>query len=136
MDKLVRDGVELDQHYVQPLCTPTRTALMSGRYPSRFGPQALSPSNLRAMPPGTGTIASALRSMGYETYQAGKWHLGSRFEWGPNAYGFNHSYGALTGAVDPWTHKYRKGPFENTWHRDSKPLHEEGNATGWSPRRW
>ena len=47
MDRLVREGVELDQHYVQPVCTPTRTALMSGRYPGRFGPQALSPSNLR-----------------------------------------------------------------------------------------
>jgi arylsulfatase A-like enzyme len=129
MDRLVHEGVELDQHYVQPLCTPTRTALMSGRYPSRFGPQALTPSNLRAMTPGTETIASALRSLGYETYQGGKWHLGSRMEWGPNHYGFQHSYGSLTGAVDPWTHKYRKGPYEDTWHRDEKRLDEEGNAT-------
>src|SRR5687767_13212710 len=35
MDTLVRQGIELDQHYVQPVCTPTRTALMSGRYPGR-----------------------------------------------------------------------------------------------------
>jgi arylsulfatase A-like enzyme len=41
MDRLVAEGVELDRHYVQPVCTPTRTALMSGRYPGRFGPQAL-----------------------------------------------------------------------------------------------
>ena len=53
MDKLVREGRELDRHYVQPVCTPTRAALMSGRCPGRFGPQALSPSNLRAMPLGT-----------------------------------------------------------------------------------
>ncbi len=58
MDRLVREGVELDQHYVQPVCTPTRTALMSGRYPSRFGPQALAPSNLRAMPLGTDTAGT------------------------------------------------------------------------------
>src|SRR5690242_8995750 len=50
LDRLVHEGLELDQHYVQPVCTPTRTALMSGRYPGRFGPHALSPSNLRAMP--------------------------------------------------------------------------------------
>lgn len=130
MDRLVREGVELDQHYVQPVCTPTRTALMSGRYPGRFGPQALSPSNLRAMPLGTVTLASALKSLGYRTHQTGKWHLGARPEWIPNAYGFDTSYGTLTGAADPWTHKYRQGnPYEDTWHRDGKFVHEAGNAT-------
>jgi arylsulfatase A-like enzyme len=129
LDKLVRTGVELDQHYVQPVCTPTRTALMSGRCPGRFGPQALSPSNLRAMPLGTMTLASALKSIGYRTHLAGKWHLGARSEWIPNAYGFDTSYGTLTGAADPWTHKYRKGPYEDTWHRDGKLFDEEGNAT-------
>ena len=130
MDKLVREGVELDQHYVQPVCTPTRTALMSGRYPSRFGPHAMAPSNLRAMPLGTVTLASALKSLGYHTFQSGKWHLGARPEWGPTAFGFDHGYGTLTGAADPWTHKYRAGnPYEDTWHRDGQPLVEEGNAT-------
>lgn len=130
MDKLVKEGVELDQHYVQPVCTPTRTALMSGRYPGRFGPQALAPSNLRAMTPGTVTMASALKSVGYSTYQMGKWHLGARPEWGPTAFGFDRSYGTLTGAADPWTHKYRKdSPYEDTWNRDGKRLDEEGNAT-------
>ena len=130
MDALVREGAELNQHYVQPVCTPTRTALMSGRYPGRFGPQALAPSNLRAMPLGTVTLASALKSLGYSTSIAGKWHLGARPEWGPNCYGFDHSYGTLTGAADPWTPKYRKGnPYEDTWHRDGRRLDEEGNAT-------
>ena len=129
MDKLVREGVELDQHYVQPVCTPTRTALLSGRYPGRFGRHALGPSNLRAMPLGTETLASALRSVGYRTYQSGKWHLGSRAEWGPTEFGFDHGYGTLTGAADPWTHKYRRGPYEDTWHRDGKLFQEEGNAT-------
>ena len=129
LDRLVREGVELDRHYVQPVCTPTRAALMTGRYPGRFGPHAIAPSNLRALPPGTVTLASALRSLGYATFHAGKWHLGSRPEWGPNHYGFDHSYGTLTGAADPWTHKYRRGPFEDTWHRDGKRLDEPGNAT-------
>ncbi|MFM7845911.1 MAG: sulfatase-like hydrolase/transferase, partial [Planctomycetota bacterium] len=130
LDRLVREGVELDQHYVQPVCTPTRVALLSGRYPGRFGPQALAPSNLRAMPLGTETLASTLRSLGYRTHLAGKWHLGARPEWIPNAYGFQTSYGTLTGAADPWTHKYRRGnPYEDTWHRDGKRLQEEGNAT-------
>jgi arylsulfatase A-like enzyme len=129
MDRLVKEGVELDQHYVQPVCTPTRVSLMSGRYPGRFGPHALAPSNLRAMPQGTVTVASMLKSLGYTTVQSGKWHLGARTEWGPNAFGFDHSYGTLTGAADPWTHKYRTGEYEDTWHRDGKFFHEEGNAT-------
>ena len=129
LDKLVRTGVELDQHYVQPVCTPTRTALMTGRWTSRFGPHVLAPSNRRALPPGTETLASALKSVGYATCLSGKWHLGSRAEWGPNRYGFDHSYGSLAGAADPWTHQYRPGPYAKTWHRDGQPLDEEGNAT-------
>lgn len=129
LDRLVREGVELDRHYVQPVCTPTRTALLSGRWTSRFGPHVLAPSNSRAFPPGTPTLASALKECGYATYISGKWHLGGKFEWGPNHYGFDHSYGALSGAVDPWTHKYRPGPYEDTWHRDLERLDEEGNAT-------
>ncbi len=130
MDRLVREGIELDQHYVQPVCTPTRAALLSGRYPGRFGSHVLSPSNRRALPLGTVTLASALKSIGYSTHQSGKWHLGAQKEWIPNAYGFDTSYGTLTGAADPWTHKYRKGnPYEDTWHRDGAFFDEEGNAT-------
>lgn len=129
MDRLVREGVELDQHYVQPVCTPTRVALLTGRYPSRFGPHNLTPSNLRALPPGTLTMASAFKSLGYATYLSGKWHLGVLPQWGPNHYGFDHSYGSLAGAVDPWTHQYRAGPYAKTWHRDGKLFDEQGNAT-------
>jgi len=129
LDQLARAGVELDYHYVQPVCTPTRTALMSGRWTSRWGPHVLAPSNLRAFPPGTITLGGALQRAGYATHLAGKWHLGSRPEWGPNHYGFDHSYGSLAGAVDPWAHTYRKGPYMQTWHRDEKLVDEKGNAT-------
>lgn len=129
LDRLASSGVELDRHYVQPVCTPTRTALMSGRWTSRWGPHVLSPTNLRAFPPGTTTMAVALKQAGYTTHLAGKWHLGSRPEWAPNHYGFDHSYGSMAGAVDPWAHTYREGPYKKTWHRDGKPIDEEGNAT-------
>ena len=129
LDKLVRTGVELDQNYVQPVCTPTRTALLTGRYPSRFGPHAQFPSNRRVLPSGYETLASTLQNAGYETHIAGKWHLGSRPEWGPKQSGFDHTYGSLAGAVDPWKHTYRKGPYQDTWHRDDEIFHENGNAT-------
>src|SRR6187431_2597356 len=60
LDELVKTGVELDRHYVQPVCSPTRTALMSGRWTGRWGPQVLGPTNLRAFPAGTTTLAVAL----------------------------------------------------------------------------
>ena len=130
LDRLVKEGVELDQHYVQPVCMPTRTALMSGRYPGRFGPQALAPSNLRAMPLGTVTMASMLKSLGYGTYQSGKWHLRAKNEWGPTHFGFDHGYGTLTGSADPWTHKYRPRVYEETWHREvSRRSGKTGFAT-------
>lgn len=129
MDRLVQAGVELDRHYVQPVCTPTRAALLSGRWTSRWGPHVLTPCNLRAFPPGTVTLASALKSAGYATFLSGKWHLGVRPEWGPNRYGFDRSYGSMAGAADPWTHQYRPGPHQKTWHRDGELIDEEGNAT-------
>jgi arylsulfatase A-like enzyme len=64
LDKLVRAGVEMDRHYVQPVCSPTRAALLSGRWTSRWGTHVLSPTNLRAFPPGTTTLASALKEAG------------------------------------------------------------------------
>src|SRR3954453_15962539 len=47
LDRLLREGGELDRHYVQPVCSPTRTALLSGRWTGRFGPHALSPTTRR-----------------------------------------------------------------------------------------
>ena len=129
LDALARDGVELDRHYVQPVCTPTRAALMSGRWTSRIGPHVLQPSNLRAFRPGTTILPGALKECGYATYLAGKWHLGSKPEWGPNHYGFDHSYGSLAGAIDPWAHTYREGHYKRSWHRDERLIDEEGNAT-------
>ncbi|MFM7240622.1 MAG: arylsulfatase B [Opitutia bacterium] len=129
MAELLKTSVELDRHYVQPVCTPTRTALLSGRWTSRFGPHVLGPTNLRAFPEGTFTLAVAMKSAGYRTAIAGKWHLGGKFEWGPRRHGFDESYGFLTGAVDPWTHKYRKGDLEDTWNRNDVLVKEEGNAT-------
>jgi arylsulfatase A-like enzyme len=130
LDRIAAEGVQLNWHYVMPVCTPTRVCLMTGRYPSRFGVHCTEPSNEQAFPLGTPTLASVLKAAGYETAIVGKWHLGSKPEWGPNHYGFDHSYGSLAGAVGMRDHRYRIGsPFEKTWHRDHKFIDEEGHAT-------
>ena len=130
LDRLVREGVELDQCYVQPQCTPTRVALMTGRYPSRFGKHCCQASNARAFARGTATIASELKRRGYDTGIFGKWHLGSKPEWGPKHYGFDYSYGSFAGAVGMYDHRYRlKSPFAKTWHRNHEYCDDEGHAT-------
>ena len=127
LDRLARDGLELTQHYVAPVCSPTRAALMTGRCWSRFA--VTSPQNQRALPWDTLTLPRALKSVGYETCLTGKWHLGSLPSQGPNHFGFDHSYGSLAGGVSPWNHKYKKGPFTNTWHRNEELIDEPGHVT-------
>ncbi len=130
LDALVAEGVELDAHYVQPQCTPTRVALLTGRYPSRFGDHCTTASNERALPAGTETLASLLRARGYATFLSGKWHLGSKPEWGPNHYGFEHAHGSLAGAVGMYDHRYRLDtPFARTWHRNGEWLEQTGHVT-------
>jgi arylsulfatase A-like enzyme len=131
LDQLAQAGAIFTNHYVMPQCTPTRVAVMTGRYPGRFGPQAQQANNVPAFPLGTPTMASMFQQSGYATYLVGKWHLGSKPEHGPNHFGFDHSYGSLSGAVGMYDHRYREGEFENSWHRDLKPIdgHENGTHT-------
>jgi arylsulfatase A-like enzyme len=128
IDALAREGLVLSQHYVMPQCTPTRVALMTGRYPSRFGAHAQEATNEPAFPRGTPTLGTMFKAAGYETNLVGKWHLGSLPEHGPNAFGFDASYGSLGGAVGMYDHRYRSGDFEHTWHRDGVLV--EGHENG------
>lgn len=127
LERLCREGVELDQHYVSPMCSPTRAALLSGRYASRFG--CTGAQNELVFPFGTPTLASVLSEAGYETALCGKWHLGSLPEWGPNHFGFQHSYGSWAGGCGPYDHRYKLGPYTHTWHRNENRITEEGHIT-------
>lgn len=127
LERLARDGTRLESHYVHPMCSPTRAALLTGRYASRFG--VTKAQNERALPWNTVSLASALKQAGYDTALVGKWHLGSRPEEGPRKFGFDHGYGSLAGGVTPYTHRYKEGPFSRTWHRDGRILEEKGHVT-------
>lgn len=131
LDRLAKEGLELTHHYSAPVCSPTRTGLMTGRCWSRFG--VTTPQSERALSWDTVTLPRALKSAGYETCLTGKWHLGSKPAWGPNHFGFDHSYGSLGGGVGPWDHHYKNkdkaGDFTETWHRDEQLLTEAGHVT-------
>lgn len=127
LDQLAKQSVRLMQHYSLPVCSPTRAALLSGRFNSRFG--CTNPQNPRVFPYDTVTLASALKSVGYDTALIGKWHLGSKPEWGPQKFGFDYSYGSLAGGVTSYTHVYKTGPFAKTWHRNGTFIEEKGHVT-------
>ena len=129
IDKLASEGVRLEQFYVQPVCSPTRASLMTGRYPMRYGLQVgvVRPWAQYGLPLEERTLAQALRQAGYTTAICGKWHLGHlNSKYLPTARGFDHQYGHYNGALNYYTH-IRDNALD--WHRDDEPLREEGYTT-------
>ncbi len=128
IDKLAKAGSILENHYVQPVCSPTRSALMTGRYPTKTGIYTIiTPGAQWGLPLNERTLANALKDAGYHTAITGKWHLGE-FEkaYQPNARGFDQQYGHFFGAIDYYTHS-RNNQLD--WYRNGEPLNEEGYST-------
>lgn len=129
IDRLASEGVRLESFYGQHVCTPSRAALMTGRYPMRHGLQTLVifPSHTYGLPTEERTLPQALKAAGYRTLMVGKWHLGhaDRKYW-PQNRGFDHFYGNLVGEVDYFT-KERGGLVD--WQRNGTFLKEEGYYT-------
>ena len=125
IDKLAEEGVRLESFHGMPVCTPARAALMTGRYPMRYGLQTLVifPSHSYGLPTDEWTLPQALKEVGYQTAMVGKWHLGhaDRKYW-PQNRGFDHFYGNLVGEVDYFS-KERGGIVD--WQRDGKFLKED-----------
>ncbi len=129
IDKLAQGGARLEQFYAQPMCTPSRAALMTGRYPFRYGLQtAVIPSAGRyGLATDEWLLPQALKEAGYRTAIVGKWHLGhaDRKYW-PRQRGFDYQYGAVLGEIDYFTHSAHG---KTDWYRDNRPVKEEGYVT-------
>src|SRR5207249_18481 len=129
LDKLAAAGARLEAFYVQPVCSPTRAALMTGRYPMRHGLQVgvVRPWAQYGLPLEERTLAQALKEAGYFTAIIGKWHLGHfQRDYLPTMRGFDHQYGHYNGALAYSTH-IRDGGF--AWHRNGKVNRDEGYTT-------
>jgi arylsulfatase A-like enzyme len=129
LDQLANDGATLDQFYGQPMCTPTRAALMTGRYPLRYGLQSfvILPEQTFGIPLDEKLLPQMLKEGGYDTAIIGKWHLGhaDRKLW-PRQRGFDYQYGALIGEIDYFTHKVHG---ITDWYRNDRRLEEPGYVT-------
>jgi arylsulfatase A-like enzyme len=129
LDTLAMGGVRLESYYGQQLCTPARAALMTGRYPMRYGLQTfvIFPGHRYGLPTDETTLPQALKQAGYTTAMVGKWHLGhaDRKYW-PQNRGFDHFYGNLVGEVDYFS-KERGGLVD--WQRNGQFFKEEGYYT-------
>lgn len=126
LDKLARKGVILNASYVQPQCSPSRGALMTGYYPFHIGMQhgIVNRYQPKYMPKEKETLPEALKKLGYATHMVGKWHLGfCNWSYTPTHRGFDSFYGFYSGAEDYYTHRHYGGydfRFNETVHHPIK----------------
>lgn len=119
IDKLASQGIKFVNAYsAGPLCTPTRTAFMTGRYPAKTPVGLLEPLTGNKNDTAFGltskypSIATLMKAAGYQTVLIGKWHLGSLSQHSPAKNGFDYFFGFHSGANDYISHKGDKGKHD------------------------
>ena len=130
MDKLATRGLRWTQFYsAAPVCSPSRAAVLTGRYPQRAGlaGNAGSKPGSHGMAPDQVTMAEVFKNAGYATGHIGKWHLGYIPETMPNAQGFDYSFGHMGGCIDNYSHFfYWNGPNRHDLWRNGKEIWADG----------
>jgi arylsulfatase A-like enzyme len=114
LDRMAKQGLRFTQGYANSsVCSPTRFALMTGRWQHRLRGGADEPirstgargNPVLGLPPAHPTLPSLLRDAGYATALAGKWHMGFPPHFGPLKSGYQEFFGMLSGASDYFTHR-------------------------------
>lgn len=130
IDRLASQGVRFTQCYSNgPLCSPTRAALMTGRYQQRYGIEyAWTPRDAgKGLPATITTLPKLLRGAGYRTALVGKWHLGGDPEFSPLAHGFDEFFGLLGSDHDYYSHRRLDGQAD-LWD-GAQPIEAPGYST-------
>lgn len=131
LDSFVAQGLRFNHAYSgAPICTPTRVALMTGRYPARHIvglEEPLSSTDTVGLIEGETTLSSLIKAQGYQTALIGKWHLGYLETSHPLRHGYDRFFGITLGAADYIDHKYFAD--EETFFDDENILERDGYMT-------
>jgi len=112
IDRLAQEGLTLNRFYAMPICTPTRSALMTARDPMKLGTvyAGFQPWQNGGVSPEEHFMPQSFQAAGYQTAMIGKWHLGHTFEpLVPTSRGFDHFFGHLNTQVDYYDYTVAKG---------------------------
>lgn len=136
LDKLAAQGVRFVNAYAAaPVCTPTRTAFMTGRYPARTPVGLMEPLRSPKQDSEYGltkdfpSLATIMKQSGYETALIGKWHLGWMPEQHPTKNGFDYFFGILSGGANYFSHRGANGTRSHDLYENETEIHREGYMT-------
>ena len=146
IDRLAEEGVRFTTFYANaPECTPTRTALLTGRYQQRVGGLEcaigignvgryddaihLRKTNDLGLPVQETTIIRLLKNAGYVTALCGKWHLGYETKFSPNKHGFDYAFYAIGGSMDYFHHVEPTPSNMHALYLNGKPVKRKGYFT-------
>jgi arylsulfatase A-like enzyme len=132
LDRMASQGLRFTQGYANsPVCSPTRFAMITGRYQYQLRGAAEEPMTARfygntevGLPPAHPTLPSMLRAAGYRTALIGKWHLGYPPHFGPLRSGYQQHLGPLSGGVSYFSHLDREGNHDLV--RNGEPADGQG----------
>lgn len=132
LDTLAREGMRMTHAYANSaLCSPTRFALITGRWQYRMRGAAEEPlgptAHIMGLPPEHPTTPSLLQRSGYKTALFGKWHLGTPPHFGPRLSGYDEFFGCHSGGLDYFAHTDVRGKHD-LWENDA-PCQAEGYFT-------
>ena len=129
IDELAKEGIELERFYAYPACSPARAAMLTGRFPGRYGINGPVRPRDEGLPLSERLLVADFQDAGYQTALIGKWHLShsTNMESNPGRRGFNHFYGFMQASVDYYKHTNSRG--QTDWQRNGTTVNEEGYAT-------
>lgn len=128
IDALARESVRFENYHVEPVCTPTRASLMTGRYASRVGAWAVTEGR-QLLQKEELTMAEVFANSGYRTAMFGKWHLGDTWPYAPRYRGFEQVVRHLAGGIDEIGNPFHNDYFDDTYYRNGAKTQIDGYCT-------